>query len=90
MGAGLKTHVIPAWYSEGLASLAEYPEDLKRHRLRMKENVKDGSPIATLLTMLHPASYGQVVPDSQTPGAPAPGIPVTIRCEYNESPGPPL
>jgi hypothetical protein len=79
MGAGLKTPVIPAWYSEGLASLAEYPEDLKRHRLRMKENVKDGSPTATLLTMLHPASYGQVVPDSQTPGAPAPGIPVTIR-----------
>jgi hypothetical protein len=79
MGAGLKTPVIPAWYSEGLASLAEYPEDLKRNRLRMKENVKDGSPIATLLTMLHPASYGQIVPDSKTPGAPAPGIPVTIR-----------
>lgn len=79
MQAGLKTPVIPAWYSEGLASLAEYPEDLKQHRLRMKENVKDGSPIATLLKMLHPASYGQVVPDSQRPGAPAPGIPVTIR-----------
>ncbi len=62
MGAGLKTPVIPAWYSEGLASLAEYPEDLKQRRLRMKENVKDASPMATLLTMLHPASYGQIVP----------------------------
>lgn len=79
MGAGLKTHAIPAWYSEGLASLAEYPEVLKPRRLKMKENVKDASPTATLLTMLHPASYGQIVPSSQAPGATAPGMPVTIR-----------
>ena len=71
--AGDKTHKTPAWFSEGLASLAEFPEDLKQHRLRMKENLADGYPLATLLTMPHPASGGQTAP-----GAAASGLPFTV------------
>jgi hypothetical protein len=59
--AGLKTYKIPAWYSEGLASLAEFPDDLKQRRLQMKENVQDASPIAALLTMQHPANLPQAI-----------------------------
>lgn len=78
MQAGLKTYKIPAWYSEGLASLAEFPDDLKQRRLRMKENVQDASPIAALLTMQHPANRGQAAPSVQKAGATASGGPVTI------------
>jgi hypothetical protein len=78
MQAGPKTYKISAWYSEGLASLAEFQDDLKQRRLQMKENVQDASPIAALLTMQHPANRGQAAPSDQKPGAAASGGPVTI------------
>jgi len=85
MRAGLKNDAIPAWFREGLATLAEFPEDLKQRRLRMKENLKDGSPLATLLTMPHPASGGQIISSGQTPGAAASDLPRTIRVETTKA-----
>ena len=77
MRAGLNNSAgIPAWFSEGLASLAELPEDLKQHRLSMKENLKESYPLAMLFTMLHPASGGNVAPSEQSQGAA--GLPVTV------------
>jgi hypothetical protein len=68
---------VPAWFNEGLASLAEMPEDLRLRRLRMIEFLDKRVPLNSLFTMMHPATGGQVM-QAPVGGGTASGMPVMV------------
>lgn len=59
---------LPAWFSEGIASLVEFPDEREQSRKRMRKDLKTRIELPRLFTMLHPASSGTII-SSETPGS---------------------
>lgn len=74
------SNFLPAWYSEGMASLAEFPGEREQARKRIREHLKTRIELSRLFTMPHPSSGGAITPS----GSPGSGLPVTITANIPE------
>lgn len=82
---------LPAWFSEGIASMAEFPDEREQSRKRIREHLKTRIELSKLFSMLHPASSGVIIP-SGSPGSgviipsgpPTDGLPVMIKTNTPE------
>ena len=92
LSEGLNSSIfLPAWFSEGIASMAEFPNEREQSRKRIREHLKTRIELSKLFTMLHPASSGVIIP-SGPPGSgviipsrpPTDGLPVMIKTNTPE------
>ncbi len=74
------SNLLPAWYSEGTASLAEFPGEREQARKRIREHLKTRIELSRLFTMPHPSFGGAITPS----GSPGSGLPVMITANIPE------
>jgi hypothetical protein len=74
------SNLLPAWFSEGTASLAEFPGEREQARKRIREHLKTRIELSRLFTMPHPSFGGAITPS----GSPGSGLPVMITANIPE------
>lgn len=75
-------NILPAWFSEGMASLAEFPAEREASRKFIREKLKERIELFQLFRMLHPATQGMTsAPSASTPESG--GLTRTIRVELS-------
>ena len=75
------SNILPAWFSEGTASLAEFPAERAASRKFIREKLKERIELSQLFTMLHPATKG--VTSAPAAAGAGSGLTMTIRVELS-------